>query len=137
MIDRAATERAGGGRRLDWATLLPAACAIHCTITPLLATALPLLALSHKLEWLFLGSAFVLAGASLRITWPSHRHRGVLALAVVGLAVWTAAVLGWLSPLPEPIMSPVGGLTLAGALFWNGRLRHRLACSDCGCGMHG
>lgn len=137
MNDRVMTQRATGRRRLDWATVLPAACAIHCTITPLAATALPLLALSHKLEWLLLASAVVLAGISLRITWPTHRRVAVLVLAALGLGTWTAALFGWLAPLPEPVMSPLGGLILAGALYWNGRLRHEAACSDCGCGMHG
>jgi MerC mercury resistance protein len=137
-VSREAVPRVEKGETgLDWATLLPAACAIHCTITPLLAVALPVLALSHKLEWLLLASAVVLAGISLRITWPTHRRVGVLVMAFSGLAVWAAAVLGWLAPLPEPVMSPLGGLTLAGALFWNGRLRHEAACNDCGCGMHG
>ncbi len=137
MNHRVMTQRATGERRLDWATVLPAACAIHCTITPLLAAALPVLALSHKLEWVLLASAVVLAGVSLRITWPSHRRIGVLVLVALGLATWTAALFGWLAPLPEPVMSPLGGLMLAGALYWNGRLRHEAACSDCGCGMHG
>lgn len=137
MNDRLMTQGATDARRLDWATILPAACAIHCTITPLLATALPLLALGHKWEWVFLAFAVVLAGVSLRITWPTHRRMGVLVLAGVGLITWATALVGWLAPLPEPVMSPVGGLMLAGALFWNGRLRHQVACDDCGCGMHG
>ena len=136
MTDIAMTERAERRRGPDWATVLPATCAIHCTVTPLLATTLPLLALSHKLEWLILASAVVLAGVSLRITWPAHRRVGVLVLAGAGLAIWTLAIFGWLAPLPEPVMSPFGGLMLAGALFWNGRLRHEAACTDCGCGMH-
>jgi MerC mercury resistance protein len=137
MVDRGVTPRADSRRPFDWATVLPAACAIHCTVTPLLAVSLPVLALSHRLEWLLLASAVVLAGFSLRITWPTHRRMGVLFLAGFGLLMWGTALLGWLEPLPEPLMSPLGGLTMAGALLWNGRLRHKAACNDCGCGMHG
>jgi len=122
-------------RSLDWASVLPAACALHCTLTPLLASVLPFVSADHRWEWLFWGVAVIVGWISLRISWPAHGRIGVLLLAAVGAGLWGAAIVGWVGP--EALMAPLGGLLQAAALWWNGRLRHAAACDDCGCRMHG
>ena len=86
--------------------------------------------------WLLAASA-VLALASLPTSWRLHGNRAVWLMAAAGLAVWSTSVAGWLEPLPEAAMSPLGGLLVAGALFCNGRLRHQAACGPCACPVHG
>ena len=135
MDGNTATGRWTNARGLDWAAVLPAACALHCTLTPLLASILPFLGADHRWEWLFWGIALVVGSLSLRISWPAHRRFGVLLLAGLGAFVWGAALMEWVGP--EALVAPLGGALLAAALWWNGRLRHAGACDDCGCRMHG
>jgi len=121
-------------RGLDWAAVLPAACALHCTLAPLLASLLPLLHADHRWEWAFWGFGLVVGFLFLRLSWPAHRRWSVPALAAAGAAIWGAALLGWVGP--EAVAAPLGGLMMAGALWWNGRLRHAAVCADCSCRMH-
>jgi hypothetical protein len=57
-------------------------------------------------------------------------------VAGLGFAIWVGALAGWLGPLPEGLMSPVGGALVAIALFWNGHLRHQSVCGSCPCPAH-
>ncbi len=123
--------------RSDWAAVLPAACAVHCTLTPFAASLLPVAAISVRAEAVLLGVAVLLASASLGLTWRSHGRIAVLLLASLGAALWGLSLLGFFAPLPDALTHPIGGLVLAGALLWNGRLRHEASCGQCGCTMHG
>ena len=120
-----------------WIGALPTICAVHCLVTPVLVSALPFFAATHALEGWFLAASAVLAVASLTTSWRLHGRSAVWVIAAVGFVVWSASVAGWLEPLPEAVMSPVGGMLVAGSLFWNGRLRHRAACGPCACPVHG
>lgn len=121
-------------RSSAWA-LLPTACAIHCILTPLLVAVLPVMQFAHVAEPGLLAVSAVIAGVETR---SGHRVHGVwvvTGLALVGAAIWALSIaevfLAW---APEPLTSAAGGLTIAAALFWNGRLRHRKECAtECSC----
>jgi hypothetical protein len=61
-----------------------------------------------------------------------HANWGVLAPAVAGSLLWSAALIG-AGPAPEPVAVGAGGLLFYAGLRWNARLR-RAALSRCGCG---
>lgn len=105
-------------------------------VAPLLVAFVPALGVSPSIEWILLGGSVVVALLALRRGARFHRNRRIQALAGSGAAVWALSLLGIFEPLPETVTSPVGGAILAVALFWNGRLSHHHACSDCGCPMH-
>ena len=121
------------------ATWLPAACAVHCVLTPVLVGLFPALALSHRWEGVLLASSLALAQWPLRSGSRLHGDRRVRALVFAGAALWAASILGLFAPLPETLVSPISGLTMAAALVWNGRLIHRARCrTTCGCPLpHG
>ena len=130
-------ERAGADPKAAWIGALPTICTIHCVVAPVLVSTLPFFAATHALEGWLLAASAVLALASLATSWRLHGNGAVWLMAAAGFAVWSTAVAGWLEPLPEAAMSPLGGLLVAGALFWNGRLRHQTACGPCACPAHG
>lgn len=130
MTGRVETTATVTARRIDWATALPAACAVHCALTPLAVLALPFVAISVKAEAVLLGLAIVLASVSFAATWGSHARVSVLGLAALGALIWALSLVGLFEPLPETVTDGIGGLVLAAALFWNGRLRHESVCGD-------
>ena len=120
----------------DWLGVLPAICAVHCLAMPIVASTLPFFAATHAWEGWLLGLSAVLATATLAASWRTHGRWVVWILASVGFAVWAAALAGWSGALPESVVSPVGGLLVAGSLFWNGHLRHKAVCGACACPVH-
>jgi MerC mercury resistance protein len=130
MTGRVETTDTITARRIDWATALPAACAVHCALTPLAVLALPFVAISTKAEAVLLGLAVVLASVSLSATWHSHGRVSVFGLAALGALIWGLSLGGLFEPLPETLTDGIGGMVLAAALFWNGRLRHESVCGD-------
>ena len=124
------------GRASRWPGVLPAICAVHCLAMPILASTLPFFAATHVWEVWLLALSSLLATVALAASWRLHRRRVVLAVAALGFAVWIAALNGWLDPLPEALMSPLGGLLVAVSLFWNGHLRHQAVCGSCACPVH-
>ncbi len=126
----------GEGRASGWSGILPAVCAVHCLAMPILASTLPFFAATHSWEAGLLALSALLAGVTLASSWRLHGRWAVWAVALLGFAVWIAALAGWLGPLPESLMSPVGGVLVAGSLFWNGHLRHKAVCGSCACPVH-
>ena len=125
-----------GGRASGWLGVLPAVCAVHCLAMPILASTLPFFAATHSWEAGLLALSAALATVTLAVSWRVHGRRVVWAVASLGFAVWIAALAGWLGPLPESLMSPLGGLLVAISLFWNGHLRHKAVCGECACPVH-
>lgn len=124
------------GRGPGWLGALPAICAVHCLLMPILASTLPFFAATHAWESWLLALSALLATVALAFSWRSHGRWAVWAIASLGFAVWVAALAGWLDPLPESLMSPLGGLLVAVSLFWNGHLRHQAVCGSCACPVH-
>ena len=119
-----------------WSGVLPAICAVHCLLMPILASTLPFFAATHSWEVWLLAISALLAALTLAASWRLHGRWAVWALAGLGFTVWIAALAGWLGTLPEALMSPLGGLLVAISLFWNGHLRHRAVCGSCACPVH-
>lgn len=117
-------------------SLLPLVCAVHCVLTPALVALMPAAGPTPAVEWLLLAASVAVAIRGLRRGARFYRRSVVWAVSGLGAAIWTLSLLGVFEPLPEPITSALGGLTLAAGLFWNGRLSHRRGCRDCGCPMH-
>ena len=126
-----AEDRASG-----WLGVLPAVCAVHCLAMPILASTLPFFAATHAWEAWLVALSGLLATVTLGTAWRLHGRWSVWALASLGFAVWIAALAGWLGPLPESLMSPLGGLLVAISLFWSGHLRHKAVCGACACPAH-
>ena len=127
---------AAGGRTSGWIGGLPAICAVHCLAMPILASTLPFFAATHAWEAWLVALSGLLALVTLGSSWQLHGRGSVWALALLGFAVWIAALAGWLGALPESVMSPLGGLLVALSLFWNGHLRHQAVCGACACPVH-
>jgi hypothetical protein len=125
-----------GGAVSGWSGVLPAICAVHCLAMPILASTLPFFAATHAWEAWLLGVSALLATATLASSWRLHKRSAVWVVAGLGFAIWVGALAGWLGPLPEGLMSPVGGALVAIALFWNGHLRHQSVCGSCPCPAH-
>jgi len=119
-----------------WSGVLPAICAVHCLAMPILASTLPFFAVTHTWEVWLLSVSALLAGATLASSWRLHGRPAVWGVASLGFAVWVAALAGWMGPLPESLMSPLGGSLVAISLFWNGHLRHQAVCGSCACPVH-
>jgi hypothetical protein len=119
-----------------WSGFLPAICAVHCLAMPILASSLPFFAATHAWEAWLLGVSALLAATTLASSWRLHGRSAVWVVASVGFAIWVAALAGWVGPLTESLMSPLGGSLVAISLFWNGHLRHRAVCGSCACPVH-
>ena len=124
------------GRASSWFGVLPAVCAVHCLAMPILASTLPCFAATHSWEAGLLAFSALLAVITLAASWWLHGRWGFWFTASLGLAVGVAALVGWLSPLPESLESRLGGLLVAGSLFWSGHLRHKAVCGTCACPVH-
>ena len=138
----ASNEVADGSALVDtkstraWVGAVPAVCAVHCLVTPLLASTLPFFAHTTVVETWLLALSVMMAFASLAVSWRSHGRWVVWGLAAFGFLVWGTAVAGSLELLPEAVVAPVGGSLVAVSLFWNGRLRHKAVCASCACPVH-
>jgi hypothetical protein len=103
---------------------MSAACAVHCTLLPVVAGLLPFLGLHHfadeRLEWLtVLTTAFVGLIGHTRAYVRHHRHVGPGLLFVAGLGTIVATRLSGMEGLIEPVSLGVGGLFAAAAHWMN------------------
>lgn len=114
-----------------WAIAAPLLCAVHCAATPLLVLFLPALALTHGQEAVLLGLSALVALVALVPGVRVHGRSEVFIPLALGVFVWGGALAHWLHPIPEPVASSAGALAIAGAIFWNARLRHRVSCDAC------
>jgi len=105
-------------------------CAIHCAATPLLATALPFLALAESAEWWALAIT-VTVGGGVTLLGPTRGHMGVIVVLVVGASIWAASLLEVFEPVPETVTSPIGSLVFAGGMFWSARICRAGDCDRC------
>lgn len=114
-----------------WAMAAPILCAIHCAATPLLVLFLPSLALTHGQEAVLLAFSALVGIAALMPGVRLHGRMEVFVPLALGVFVWGGALAHWLHPIPEPVASSAGAMAIAGAIFWNARLRHRVSCDAC------
>jgi hypothetical protein len=107
--------------------VVSAACAVHCTLLPLVAGVLPFLGLRHfadeRVEWLFIaGTGLIGVVGHTRAFVLHHQHAGpgLLFAAGLGLVIVTR-LFGGESTL-EPIALVAGGSFTAAAHWLNLRL---------------
>jgi MerC mercury resistance protein len=115
------------------------ACAVHCTVMPLLVGLLPLVGLSflasEQAEWSLIGLSFAVGGSSLIPSYArKHRHWRPLLLFAFGssLIIIVRLLAEEGSRLESPVMA-IGALLIACAHMVNRRLcRSCEACHPAG-----
>jgi hypothetical protein len=111
-----------------------AACAVHCTLLPLVAAAAPILGLSalldERVEWTLVGATAVvgLIGHG-RAYWRDHRHVAPGLIFAIGLSLVLSGRLLVRSPWLEPIALGLGGTLAAASHYANLRLCR--CCVEC------
>jgi hypothetical protein len=125
-LDRGAFVRDRGPS--SWAFLAPIACALHCMAAPLLVVLAPALVPTPRMEWAFFLVSGGLAVGLLAWQAAPERRLALWALALVGLFVWAGSIADRFRPVPETVTTVIGTFLVAGALFWNVRLRRRVSC---------
>lgn len=109
--------------------LASVACAVHCALLPLVITVLPLVGMEFLAnEWveIFMLCLAVCIGAwSLVGAYSLHKSLVPLTVLMLGFALIGTGHFGiddW-----EPVLIPLGGLTIAAAHYINWKA-HRLTC---------
>ncbi|HEY7287148.1 MAG TPA: MerC domain-containing protein [Vicinamibacterales bacterium] len=103
------------------------ACAVHCTLLPMLAAAAPVLGLgafvNERLEWTFVTMTAVigLVGHG-RAYWRDHRHVAPGLIFAAGFALVLVGRLLVRPPWLEPMALGVGGVMAALSHYANVRL---------------
>ena len=110
-------------------------CAIHCALMPFVITLLPLLGLEFLSSiWVEIGiiALSIIIGISSLIPSYIKHHRKLLPLLllIVGFILIFGAHFFGFHEL-EPILVPVGGLTIAGAHLLNWKLNRPFHCHAC------
>jgi hypothetical protein len=111
------------------------ACAVHCTLLPLVAGLLPVLGLQHfadeRIELALVAiTALVGVVGHARAYRLHHRHAGPGILFVAGLLMIVVTRLSQTETVVEPIALGCGGAFAAAAHWMNLRLCR--CCDDCG-----
>jgi hypothetical protein len=131
MARPAITSRGARPARTSW---LPAACAVHCVVAPLVAGSLPFVHLGKTVELALLVVSALIAGASLLESRRSHRRWIVWLPVLLGIGLWGASLDPTFAGTSHGLMAALGGGLIAAGLVWDGRVRHRAACpSRCDC----
>jgi hypothetical protein len=115
--------------------LVSGACAVHCTLLPLLMAAVPMVGfgrlLDERVEWLFIVTTGLIGvTAHLRAYWRDHRHVAPALIFAAGFSFVLGARLFLESHRLGPYAVCAGGL-LAAASHW-ANLRLCRCCTDCG-----
>jgi hypothetical protein len=103
------------------------ACAVHCTLLPLLAAAAPVLGLgasvNERLEWTLVAMTAVigLAGHG-RAYWRDHRHVAPGLIFAAGFSLVLVGRLLVRPPWLEPVALGLGGVMAAASHYANVRL---------------
>ncbi len=111
-----------------WVACAAGLCAVHCVVTPVLATVAPFLAFGESAEWYFLTATLGLAAILIGIG-PKTGRLPVVSLVVAGGTIWAASLAGAFEPIPEIVTSPIGSLVLAAGMVWSARLCRTGACA--------
>ena len=120
---------------------LSGVCLIHCLITPVIVTLLPILSLSLAIEhllfhtlilWLVLPTSCV----ALFLGCRKHRKISIAVTGIIGMFVLIlVATIGHdlLSSSAEKIAVTIGGLIIAASHYLNYRACQSITCSDNNC----
>jgi MerC mercury resistance protein len=120
------------GRIDSFGTTVSIACAIHCTVFPLIISVLPLVGLGFLagdgVEKVFLGTSIVLAAGSFTWGFRYHRQIYVFLFLISGLGLVLAGRL-WAQERLELPLVVSGAMLLAGGHLINRRLCR--LCDNC------
>lgn len=116
---------------------ISAACAVHCTLLPVIAGVLSFLGLHHftneRVEWLIiLATASIGVVGHTRAYLRHHQHAGPGLLFVIGLSVVVITRLSGTEGVIEPVALGLGGTFAATAHWMNLRLCR--CCDACSAG---
>ncbi|NND80884.1 MAG: MerC domain-containing protein [Gammaproteobacteria bacterium] len=123
------------------AVVLSGVCVLHCLITPIVITLLPIFTLSalvedllfHKLMlWLVLPTSFI----ALFIGCRKHRNLLILGSGILGMALLVLIALfahSLMSDVQEKVATSVAGIILAISHILNFRACQQRTCDDKNC----
>jgi hypothetical protein len=114
--------------------LVSGACAVHCTLLPLLIASVPVLGLGRlldeRVEWAFIVTTGIVgATAHVRACWRDHRHIAPGLIFGAGFSLVLCARLSFESHPLGPYAVGVGG-ALAATSHW-ANLRLCRCCAEC------
>ncbi len=124
-----------------FAILLSGACLVHCLITPILVTALPIVSSSTMVEdllfhqlmlWAVLPTSFI----ALFLGCRKHKQLAIAGTGVLGLSILVAVAFfghDWFGITGEKIATTIGGLILALSHYLNYRACQTTTCEDKNC----
>jgi len=124
-----------------FAILLSGVCLVHCLVTPVLLTLLPIISLTTFVEdllfhqlmlWVVIPTSLV----ALFLGCRKHKRLSIIATGLFGMGMLVAvAVLGhdWFSIGGEKVTTTIGGLVLALSHYLNFRACQSISCSDNNC----
>lgn len=124
-----------------FAILLSGVCLLHCLITPVVVTLLPIFSLTvffedllfHQLMlWIVLPTSVV----ALFLGYRKHKNLSIVATGLVGMSILlVVAVFGhdWFGVNTEKFITSLGGLVLALSHYLNYRACQNITCSDKNC----
>jgi hypothetical protein len=110
---------------------LSLACAVHCLAMPVVITLLPFVGSTiladHETELYVMGGSWLLAGVLLYVDFKKHQNwlPLLLLMSSVGVKLLEVLVLG---EDFEAIASPVSGVLIAVAYYFNWRYKKACAC---------
>jgi len=123
------------------AILLSGACLIHCLVTPVLLTMLPILSSSILVEdavfhqvllWIVLPISCI----ALLVGCRKHKRASIVVTGAIGLGILViVAFFGhdWFGITGEKVATSLGGMVLALSHFLNYRACQTTTCSDSNC----
>ncbi len=117
----------------SWSTsgwVIPAICALHCMVAPVLAVFAPTLVLAPGIEPAMMTTAVVFAVPAMHRGTRRHRRPGPFVLAAAGLVAWLVGHTPWWPGAAWPLTA-AGGLLLFAALWRNRTLSGRCGCTTC------
>lgn len=123
------------------AILLSGVCLVHCLLTPVLITLLPIISLSVMVEdllfhqlmlWIVLPTSAV----ALFLGCRKHKLFSIAATGVVGMLILVSVAFyghEWFGLMGEKVATSVGGLILACSHFLNYRACQSITCNERNC----
>ena len=116
-------------------------CLLHCLITPVIITLIPIISINVLVEdllfhqlmlWIVVPTSCV----ALFIGCRKHKRLPIALTGIIGMAILiTVALFGHdiFGETAEKVMTSIGGLTLASSHFLNFRACQSISCDDNNC----
>lgn len=121
--------------------ILSGVCLVHCLLTPILITIIPILSINLMVEdllfhQLMLGLVLPTSCVALIIGCRKHKQLAIILTGVIGMAILTAVALfghELFGEGTEKLMTTAGGLILAASHYFNFRACQSVPCKDSNC----